>query len=109
MKNTKIKFGKNNYKNSVEMSLNPKPEWGLNFDVGAASVDLDLTPYKVNKVDVNMGAAALNIKFGNLADVVRFKLDAGASDIDILIPDSVGCEIKSDAALSSKHYEGFTK
>lgn len=109
MKNTKIKFGKNNYKNSVEMSLNPKPEWELNFDVGAASVDLDLTPYKVNKVDVNMGAAALNIKFGNLADVVRFKLDAGASDIDILIPDSVGCEIKSDAALSSKHYEGFTK
>ncbi|HEX9253534.1 MAG TPA: hypothetical protein VF870_14915, partial [Ignavibacteriaceae bacterium] len=29
--------------------------------------------------------------------------------IDILIPDSVGCEIKSDAALSSRNYEGFIK
>jgi hypothetical protein len=107
--NHSIKLGKNNYKNAVELSLNPNPEWDLNFDVGAASLDLDLTPYKVSNVDIGMGAAALNIKFGNLADVTRFKLDAGASDIDILIPDSVGCEIKSDAALSSRNYEGFTK
>ena len=109
MKNTHFKFGKNNYKNSVEMSLNPKPEWELNFDIGAASMDLDLTPYKINKLDIDMGAAALNVKFGDLADVSRFKIDAGASDIDILIPESVGCEIKSDAALSSRNYEGFTK
>jgi len=109
MKNTKVRFGKNNYKNSVEMSLNSKPEWELNFDVGAASVDLDLTPYKVSKVDVDMGAAALNIKFGDLADVTRFKIEAGASDIDILIPENVGCEINSDAALSSKNYEDFKK
>ena len=107
--NHSIKLGKNNYKNNVELSLNSNPEWDLNFDVGAASLDLDLTQYKVNKLDIDMGAAALNLKFGDLADVTRFKLDAGASDIDILIPDSVGCEIKSDAALSSKNYEGFTK
>lgn len=109
MKNNHIKLGNNNYKNSVEMSLNPKPEWELNFDIGAASMDLDLTPYKVNKLDIDMGAAALNVKFGNLSDVTRFKIDAGASDIDILIPDSVGCEINSDAALSSKNYEDFIK
>ncbi len=107
--NHSIKLGKNNYKNNVELSLNSNPEWDLNFDVGAASLDLDLTQYKVNKLDIDMGAAALNLKFGDLADVTRFKLDAGASDIDILIPDSVGCEIKSDAALSSKNYEGFSK
>lgn len=104
-----IKLGNKNYKNTVELSLNSNPEWDLNFDVGAASLDLDLTQYKVNNIDIDMGAAALNVKFGDLADVTRFKLDAGASDIDILIPDSVGCEIKSDAALSSKNYEGFSK
>ena len=107
--NHSIKLGKNNYKNSVELSLNSNPEWDLNFDVGAASLDLDLTQYKVNNLDIDMGAAALNVKLGNLADVTRFKINAGASDIDILIPDSVGCEIKSDAALSSKNYEGFNK
>jgi hypothetical protein len=109
MKNNRIKLGNKNYKNSVEMSLNNNPEWELNFEVGAASVDLDLTEYKVSKLNVGMGAAAFNVKLGNLVDVARIKIDAGASDIDILIPDSVGCEIKSDAALSSKNYQGFTK
>jgi len=107
--NHSIKLGKTNYKNAVELSLNSNPEWDLNFDVGAASLDLDLTQYKVSKLDVDMGAAALNVKFGDLADVSRFKIDAGASDIDILVPQNVGCEIKSDAALSSRNYEGFTK
>ncbi len=109
MKDTKIRFGKGNYKNSVEMSLNPNPEWQINFDIGASSVDLDLTPYKVSKVNIKMGAASLNLKLGDLADLTKFKLDAGASDIDILVPESVGCEITSDAALSSKNYQGFNK
>ena len=109
MKNTHFKFGKNNYKNSVDMSLNTKPEWDLNFDIGAASIDLDLTPYIVNKLDVEMGAAALNVKLGDLADLSRIKIAAGASDIDILIPHNVGCEINSEAALTSRNYEGFVK
>jgi hypothetical protein len=109
MKNNRIKLYNKNYKNSVEMSLNKNPEWTLNFEVGAASVDLDLTQYKVSRFNIGMGAAALNIKLGNLVDMARIEIDAGASDIDILIPDSVGCEINSDAALSSKNYEGFKK
>jgi hypothetical protein len=109
MKNTKLKLGKGNYKNTVEMSLNSNPEWDLSFEVGAASVDLDLTPYKINNLDVQMGAAALNVKLGNLSEITHVKVEAGASDIDILIPDSVGCEINSDAALSSRNYEGFEK
>jgi hypothetical protein len=109
MKNNRIKLNNKNYKNSVEMSLNKNPEWALKFEIGAASVDLDLTQYKVSRLDVGMGAAAFNVKLGNLVDVARIKIDAGASDIDILIPDSVGCEINSEAALSSRNYEGFNK
>lgn len=109
MKDTRIRFGKSNYKNSVEMSLNPNPEWQINFDIGASSVDLDLTPYKVSKVDIDMGAASLNLKLGDLSDLTRLKLKAGASDIDILVPETVGCEITSDAALSSRRYNGFNK
>lgn len=109
MRNNHIKLHNKNYKNSVDMSLNKNPEWALNFSVGAASVDLDLTQYKVSRLDVGMGAAAFNVKLGNLVDVARIKIDAGASDIDILIPDSVGCEINDEAALSSRNYEGFKK
>lgn len=109
MKGKSIKFGKENYKNSVEISLNPKPEWDLNFDVGAASLDLDLTQFKIRKTEINMGAAALRIKYGDQITTSDLKIDAGASDIDILIPKDVACEIKTDAALSSKNFVGFTK
>ncbi|HQI41872.1 MAG: hypothetical protein B6D44_09875 [Ignavibacteriales bacterium UTCHB2] len=109
MKNTKFNLGTKNYKNLVEMSLNTKPDWELNFGIGAASVDLDLTPYKISKLDIDMGAAKLKIKLGDLSEVTRVDIDAGASDIEILIPDSVGCEINSDAALSNRNYEGFVK
>lgn len=109
MKGNTVNLKTKGYKNSVEMSLNANPEWELFFDVGASTLNLDLTPYKVSKLDIDMGAAALNVKFGDLSDVTRLKIDAGASDMDILIPDSVGCEINSDDALSSKNYEGFKK
>lgn len=109
MKGKSIKLGKENYKNSVEISLNPNPEWDLNFDVGAASLDLDLTQFKVRKTEINMGAAALRIKYGNLASTSDLNIEAGASDIDILVPKDVACEIKTDAALSSKNFVGFTK
>lgn len=109
MKGKSIKIGNENYKNSVELSLNPKPEWDLNFDVGASSLDLDLTPFNVRKLNVNMGAAALRIKYGNLISTSDLEINAGASDIDILIPKDIGCEIKTDAALSSKNFVGFTK
>lgn len=108
MKGNKIKLGEN-HKNSVDISLNTNPSWDLNFDVGAASVDLDLTPYKVNKLDVDMGAAAFHVKLGDSSAVTNVKIDAGASDIDILVPVGSGCEIRTDAALSSKNFEGFTK
>lgn len=109
MKGKSIKLGKDNYKNSVEISLNPSPEWDLNFDVGASSLDLDLTQFKVRKTEINMGAAALRIKYGNLITTSDLKIDAGASDIDILIPNDVACEIKTETALSSKNFIGFTK
>ncbi|GIV45818.1 MAG: hypothetical protein KatS3mg036_0636 [Ignavibacterium sp.] len=109
MKGRSIKIGKENYKNFVEISLNTNPEWDLNFDVGAASLDLDLTQFKVRKTEINMGAAALRIKYGEQITTSDLKIDAGASDIDILIPKDVACEIKTDAALSSKNFVGFTK
>ncbi|MGQ9798834.1 MAG: LiaF transmembrane domain-containing protein [Ignavibacterium sp.] len=109
MKKKSIKIGKQNYKNSVEISLNPNPEWDLNFDVGASSLDLDLTQFKVRNTEINMGAAALRIKYGNLVTTSDLKISAGASDIDILVPKEIGCEIKTDAALSSKNFKGFDK
>ncbi len=109
MKPIKFRIGKNQYKNKVDISLNNNPVWDMDFDVGAASVKLDLTPYKINDVKIDMGAAALDLRLGELYDETIVDIDAGASDLDIYIPEGSGCQIKTDIALSSKDFNGFEK
>jgi hypothetical protein len=109
MESKKFRFGKKGSFNKVEIALNPEPVWDINFDVGAASMKVDLSPFKVKNIDINMGAAALNLKLGEPVDETKLDIAAGASDIDIFIPENAACEITSDVALSSTKYEGFTK
>jgi len=109
MKKTKIKLRKGKFKNKIEMSLNSQPVWDMIVDIGAASIDFDLSPYKVKKLNFDMGAASLELKLGDKYPETYFYLDAGASSIKILVPDSSGCEIKTDVSVSSKHFRGFEK
>jgi len=103
-----FRFG-NDYKNQVDIKLNSEPVWDMNFDVGAASMDFDLTAFKVKSVDVDMGAAAITIKINDLYPETEVTVDAGASDINILIPKESGCKIITEGALSSKHFSEFKK
>ena len=109
MQKTRFRIGSDNYKNRVEMSLNSKPVWDMNFDVGAASMDFDLTELKTQNIDVDMGAASITIKLGSLSSKTKLSIDAGASDINIYIPKESGCKISTDGALSSKHFNEFEK
>jgi len=103
-----FRFGKG-YKNKVDIALNSRPVWDMNFNVGAASMDFDLTEFKTKNVSVDMGAASIKIKLGNLYPETEVNVDAGASDINIFIPKESGCKILIDGALSSKHFDNFKK
>lgn len=103
-----FRFGKS-YKNNIDIALNANPVWDMNFDVGAASMDFDLTEIKTRKIDVDMGAASIRIKLGNLYPETKLKIDAGASSMNIFVPKESGCKIVTDGALSSKHFNDFEK
>ncbi len=100
-------FGKS--KNKVDIRLNKNPLWNLNFDIGAAASKFDLRPFKVRDVDINMGAASLKIYLGDLSDTTNVEIDAGASSIEISIPEDSGCEVNADITLSSKSFDRFNK
>lgn len=95
--------------NSVEMKFNPKPVWDMNFEFGAASADFDLSPYKTESVNIKTGAASLKLKLGDLYENCDVTIKAGASSLDIYVPDSAGCTIKTEVSLSSKDFDGFHK
>lgn len=96
-------------RNRVYMYLNPAPLWDLDFETGAASMDLDLRPFAVRRLNVDAGAASIEIRLGARADTCRVDVETGASSVTLLVPTSVGCEVRTEAALSSKSLKDFQK
>ena len=109
LKKTKFHLGNLEHKNKFKILLNEIPTWDLDFELGAALIDLDLTKFKVNNINVDMGAASLNIKLGSLSNETDISVDAGASEIKITIPEEVAAELKIDDVLSTKEIRGFQR
>jgi hypothetical protein len=101
--------GHGNLENSVWMRLNDNPVWQINIDVGAARFDLDLSPLKVEKVDIDGGASAIDLRLGTAYHKILVNIDAGASDINIKVPEESACEVRTQTILSGKEFDGFNK
>ncbi len=102
-----VKF--NNKGMRVKLGLNPNPVWDLNFDIGAASIDFDLSSYKVEKLSIDGGASSIDVRLGDLNDLTEVEINAGASSIDIQIPETTGAELRTETVLSSRNFQGFKK
>jgi hypothetical protein len=97
-------------KNTVTLRLNPAPLWDMDFDMGAARVSFDLTPYRVRRVSLDAGASSVSLRLGERADSTDVSINTGAASVHLRVPASAACEIRSDgSALSSRNFEGFTK
>ncbi len=98
-----------NYANRVTAKLHTAPVWDLELNIGAAKLACDLTPFIVERLEVNAGASSMKITLGDRSPQTTAHISAGASSIRILVPESASCEIHVETALSSKHFAGFTK
>lgn len=96
-------------KNKMDVSLNPEPTWDIDIDCGAASLKADLREYKVRSLKLDGGAASLNVALGKGYPETKVNIDAGASDLKILVPEDSGCEVKISSVLADKSLNGFEK
>ncbi len=95
--------------NVGEIRLSPVPLWDMNFDVGAANVEFDLRPFRVENVSIDAGAANVCLYLGIPERDMRCRIETGVSTLKVFVPDSVGCEIRLESGLSSKRFVGFEK
>jgi hypothetical protein len=95
--------------NKVEIKLNEKPSWNLDFDIGAAEIMMDLRDYRIDTTTIDAGASSINIKIGDKNPLTVMTFNAGASSIKVEIPKESGCQIKSESFMISKEFDGFTK
>ncbi|MBI3587166.1 MAG: hypothetical protein HY088_08560 [Ignavibacteriales bacterium] len=102
-------WGFGRVRNRADIKLNVQPVWDIDVGVGASAIDFDLTPYKVSRLRIDAGAASLKVKLGDRSDETRVRVHAGASSLRIEVPSSVGCEVRTNTALSGKSLHGFDK
>lgn len=95
--------------NEVDLRLNKQPKWEVNVNLGAGSIDFDLSDYKISDFNFDGGAAALSVKFGALLPLTNVNVKTGIADVKIKVPKTAGCKIRAKTGLSSKEFNDFKK
>jgi hypothetical protein len=95
--------------NDASFYLNTSPIWYMNVNMGAGSVDFDLSNYKVRTFNFDGGVAELDVKIGSLLPITDVTVKTGVTHVKISIPEGSGCRIKTNTGLSSRDFDGFTK
>jgi len=107
--NHNFNWGGHNKSNSATIKLNVNPEWDIDINAGATSLDFDLSKFKIRSLDINGGAASFDVKLGQPLDASNIDISTGVSDVNISIPTTAACSIKKHSGLSSSDFEGFIK
>jgi hypothetical protein len=96
-------------KRRAYIRLNPDILWDITMQAGAASGDLDFSPFRLQSLKIEGGASSMKIRLGMPADTTRISFEGGASSLQVQIPDSAGCQIEYEGGLSGRKFEGFTQ
>jgi hypothetical protein len=81
------------------MKLSDSIPVDLDVDGGAARIRLDLTAVKAESLDLQAGAADIDIFFGSLVPTVKCNIDCGAASLNVTIPANAGIRVKQTGAL----------
>lgn len=95
--------------NEAVIKINKNPLWDVNVEMGAGKTDFDLTPFKINKLQLKGGAASFSAKLGIPVTTTNVSVETGLAAVEINVPSSVPCRIIVDSGLSSKDFDGFEK
>lgn len=95
--------------NRFDISLNKKPIYDFELNLGACELNFDFSEYKVSDIEINSGASDIDIKLGELYNSTQIVINTGVSKIRIGIPNNSGCRLECESILSLKDFDGFSK
>jgi len=91
----------------LTLSLNDKVPFVLDLNLGASTIDFDLSQVIVKDLRIDAGASSLNITFGAKYPSQSVIIKAGASNIDIHIPRILGIRARIEGGLSTKKFHNI--
>lgn len=79
--------------------LSNKVIWDIDGDIGAVSGNMDFRDLKVSNLDLDFGAGDVKLLLGNNVDSLNVDINAGATNINIVVPKDLGVKVKLDGGL----------
>jgi hypothetical protein len=85
--------------------------WDLRLDTGASSSTIDLTGVVLRSLNINSGAASVDVTVGpTIVDNATVVIKGGAGSYDLKLPDSLDIRVQAKTGLSSNTFaDGFAK
>jgi hypothetical protein len=84
--------------------LNNDIVWDMNIKTGAVNGTFDMADMKVSGMDLDVGAGNLKMVLGSKYERTRLKINAGASKLDVVLPESAGVRVKMNGALNKTNF-----
>ena len=107
MKEHKHKF--DNDSSSVDLRLNPNPQWDIKAKVAAAQCTFDLSKFKISKLGLTCAAGDVNVKLTPVLADTYVEINASVAAITLHIPQDAACEVHVESALADDDFPGFQK
>ncbi|MDT3739606.1 MAG: DUF5668 domain-containing protein [Candidatus Kapabacteria bacterium] len=93
----------------TKFQLFKNPVWDLEISAGASKINMDLNNLKIANLDIDAGAIDADIKLGALVPMTKVTINCGAAKLKIEVPESAGCSVQGDMALSKTQFKGLTR
>ena len=87
------------------ITVSPDVEIEINISSGASDLDLDLRNLNVKKLSIEAGASDIRVLLPTNAGETHVDIDAGAANIDLTIPPNVAARIKTDVPIRSTSFD----
>lgn len=88
--------------------LSRDTEWDLNIKSGVSRSDIDLSRLKVSSLNLEGGVGNIAVRFGDKNKKTKAKINAGVSQLKLLIPKSTGVRLKINRGLSTSDFRNIS-
>lgn len=102
--NSERKSGSGNSK--LELKLSNQVDYDLDVNAGAVSGTFDFSQLRLRNFDLNSGASDVELIFGDTGVHTVADLSAGASKINLVVPENVGLKIRLSGIASGTNFTG---
>lgn len=97
-----------NQERKFNLEMNPNIVWDINANLGATDGKLDLGKIPVRNIELNMGAGDVDLILGSMYEDTNVVLRAGATDLNIYLPESSGLMVKAGKFLTNLSFHNIS-